>query len=164
VVLAALLTAGLVAAQRGGGGGGSRGGDMGMGMPRAQQQTKADLIAEKLKLSKEQKEQVGDILKAAGESAAALSQQINSGRQLIVQAMVGGKDSGDYYDKLLAAFTDALAKMDGVEATAYGKIYALLKPNQQKSAEQVFDEVMAGMFTRSGGGGGGAGGGRRRGQ
>ena len=164
VVLAALLTAGLVAAQRGGGGGGmggGRGGDMGMGMQR-QQQTKADLIAEKLKLNKEQKDQVGDILRAAAESAGQLGQAIVNGRQLITQAMVNGKDSGDDYDKLLAAFTDVLAKMDGVEATAYGKIYALLKPNQQKNAEQVFDEVMAGMFMRSGGGGGA--GSRRRGQ
>jgi Spy/CpxP family protein refolding chaperone len=161
VVLAALLTAGLVAAQRGGGGGG-RGGDMGMGMPRAQSQTKENQIAEKLKLTKEQRDQVDDILKTAAESAGTLSQQIVNGRQMIAQAMVTGKDSGDDYNKLLAAFTGVLGKMDGVEATAYGKIYALLKPNQQKNAEQVFDEVMAGMFTRSGGGAGG--GGRRRGQ
>lgn len=161
VVLAALLTAGLVAAQRGGGGG--RGGDMGgMGMPRPQQQTRADQLAEKLKLNKEQKEQLAEILKTAGESAGPLSQQIGNGRQMIVQAMVNGKDSGDDYDKLLAAYTAVLAQMDGVEATAYGKIYALLKPNQQKNAEQAFTETMAGMFTRAGGGAGG--GGRRRGQ
>jgi hypothetical protein len=160
VLLAALLTAGLVAAQRGGGGG--RGGDMGggMGMPRPQQQTKADQLAEKLKLNKEQKEQVGDILKTAAESAGPLSQQINNGRQMIVQAIIGGKDSGEDYDKLMAAYTAVLAQMDGVEASAYGKIYALLKPNQQKNAEQAFTETMAGIFARSGG----AGGGRRRGQ
>ena len=162
VVLAALLTAGLVAAQRGGGGGG-RGGDMGMGMPRAQSQTKENQIAEKLKLTKEQRDQVDDILKTAAESAGTLSQQIVNGRQMIAQAMVTGKDSGDDYNKLLTAFTAVLAQMDSLEATTYGKIYALLKPNQQKSAEQVFDETMAGMFIRSGGGAGG-GGGRRRGQ
>jgi Spy/CpxP family protein refolding chaperone len=160
VVLAALLTAGLVAAQRGGGGG--RGGDMEMGMPRPQQPSKADQIAEKLKLNKEQKAQVADILKAAAESAGTLNRQINNGRQMIAQAMVSGKDSGDDYNRLLGAFTAVLAQMDGVEATAYGKIYALLKPNQQKNAELVFSEVMAGMFAGPGGGGAGAGGGGRR--
>ncbi|HMD69861.1 MAG TPA: Spy/CpxP family protein refolding chaperone [Bryobacteraceae bacterium] len=156
VVVAALLTAGLVAAQRGGGGmGGSRGGDMGMGMPRSQQ-TKLDQIADKLKLSKEQKAQVADILSSAAESAAPLSQQIGKGRGAIASDLATGTDSTGDCNKL----QDLLAQMDGIEATAYGKIYALLKPNQQKNAEQVFDELMAGMFIRSGGGGGG----RRRGQ
>lgn len=162
VVLAALLTAGLVVAQRGGGGGGNRGGEMGgMGMGRPQSQGGLEQIAEKLKLNKDQKDQVADILKAAAESAGPFNQQIRNGRQMITQAMVNGKDSGDDYNKLLAAFTAVEAQMDGVEATAYGKIYALLKPNQQKNAEQVFGELIAGMLSRSGGGGGG---GRRRGQ
>ena len=166
VIVAALLTVGLVAAQRGGGGGGNRGGgggDMGMGMPRPQSGGRLEQIAEKLKLNREQKEQVSDILKSAAESVGPMNQQIANGRQMIANAMVSGKDSGDDYNKLLTAFTAVLAQMDSLEATTYGKIYALLKPNQQKSAEQVFDETMAGMFIRSGGGAGGVGG-RRRGQ
>jgi alanyl-tRNA synthetase len=155
--MAVLLTAGLVAAQRGGGGGG---GDRGGMMPRPQQQTKADQLAEKLKLNKEQKEQAAEVLKTAAESAGALNQKIANGRQMMVQAIVNGKDSGEDYDNLLAAFTAVLGEMDSVEATAYGKIYALLKPNQQKNAEPAFTELMAGMFARAGGGGGG----RRRGQ
>jgi Spy/CpxP family protein refolding chaperone len=156
VILAILLTAGLVAAQRGGGGmGGSRGGNPGFGMGRSQSQNKLDQIAEKLKLNKEQKDQVADILKAAAESAAPVNLKINECRRGIANDLVTGTDSGDEYTNLLAAYTTAVAQMDGIEAAAYGKIYALLKPNQQKNAEQVFDEAMAGMFTTSGGGGGG---------
>ncbi len=156
VILAAMLTAGLAAAQsKGGSKGGGMGNDMG-GMPtsRPQQQTKADQIAEKLKLNKEQKEQIPGILTAAFESAGTLSQQILNGRRMIADAVVNGKDSGDDYNKLMAAYTSVLAQMDNVEATTYSKIYALLKPNQQKLAEPVFTEVMAGMFMRSAAGGG----------
>ena len=53
---------------------------------------------------------------------------------------------------MMAQYTDLLAKMAGVEATAYAKIYALLKPNQQSKAAMVFDEQMAGMFMGGGGG------------
>ncbi len=154
-VLAGILAAGLLCAQKGGkgGGGGSNMGG-GMGMPRPQQQSKMDILADKLKLSKEQKDQVLNIMNAAAETAGPISSQINQGRGLIVQAMVQGQDNTDDFKKLMAAYTNALAQMDNIEATAYAKIYALLKPNQQKAASQVFDEIMAGIFMRSGGGGG----------
>ena len=132
-----------------------------MGMPRMGMTTKADQLAEKLKLTKEQKDQVGAILKAAAESAAPLGQQLDKGRQMMTQAMVKGTDSGDDYNKLLTAITDVQIKLDGIEAKAYADIYALLKPNQQKSGEQVFTEVMAGIFNSPVGGPGRGG---RRGQ
>ena len=47
--------------------------------------------------------------------------------------------------------------MTGIEAEAYGELYALLKPNQQAKAPQAF-ELMAGIF--AGGMPGGAGRGR----
>lgn len=152
VILAAILAAGLVSAQ-----GGKKGGSKGMedsSMPMRQPQSKLDQIADKLKLNKEQKEQALNIMNAAAETAGPLNQKINNGRQLIVGAMVNGKDSGDDYDKLIGAYTAALAEMDNAEASAYGKIYVLLKPNQQKSGEQVFTELFAGVFIRGGGGGG----------
>jgi hypothetical protein len=156
VIVATLLAAGLAMAQRGGtgGAGGSRNGEMGgMGMPRPGQPNKLDQIAEKLKLNKEQKDELATIVSGAAETAGTLNQQIANGRRMIADAIVNGKDSGDDYDKLIAAYTGVLAQMDNVEATAYGKIYALLKPNQQKNAEAVFTDLMAGMFIRSGGGG-----------
>jgi hypothetical protein len=54
--------------------------------------------------------------------------------------------------------------MTGIEAEAFGKLYALLKPNQQAKAPQAF-ELMAGMFAGGGMPGGGRGGeGRREGR
>jgi len=163
VLVAALLTAGLLAAQRGGGGGGSRGGgDMPMGMQRPQQTNKLTQMADKLKLSKEQTAQVADILQAAAVSAAPLSQKIAEGRRSMANDMITGQDKGDDYTKRLADFTAALGQMDALEAATYAKIYALLKPNQQKNAELVFEEQMAGIFIRTASGS--PGGGRRRGQ
>ena len=161
VVLAAILAVGLLSAQgkKGGGSKGGGGGDMGGMMPRAPQ-SKMEQLSDKLKLNKEQKEEVANILNAAGEAAGPLNQQLNNGRQQIAGAMVNGKDNGDDYNKVVSAYTSALAQMDGLEATAYGKVYALLKPNQQKGAEAAFTEVFAGIFMRQAGGGGG----RRKGQ
>ena len=39
--------------------------------------------------------------------------------------------------------------MTSIEAEAFGKLYALLKPNQQAKAPQAF-ELMAGMFAGGG--------------
>jgi hypothetical protein len=50
--------------------------------------------------------------------------------------------------------------MTSIEAEAFGKLYALLKPNQQAKAPQAF-ELMAGLFA-GGGMQGGAGRGRGR--
>jgi Spy/CpxP family protein refolding chaperone len=150
ILLAGLLAVGLLSAQRNKGGGSS---NSDMGMPRPQQpQSKMDVIADKLKLSKDQRDQALNIMNAAFESAQPIGGQIAQGRQLIVQAMVQGQDNTDDFKKLMTAYTNALAQMDGVETTAYSKLYAILKPNQQKAGEQVFAEVMAGMFVRAGGG------------
>jgi len=48
---------------------------------------------------------------------------------------------------LTGAYEAVLAQMAGIEAAAYGKLYASLKPNQQSKAPQVFADQMAGMFT-----------------
>ena len=66
----------------------------------------------------------------------------------------------DDVKKLMGDYAIVSAQMTGIETEAFGKLYALLKPNQQAKAPQAF-EMMAGMFA---GGGAGAGGGRGRGQ
>jgi len=153
VLVAAVLAASLLSAQRGGRNSGASGDETPMPRPRAQ--NRMDQIADKLKLNKEQKEEVLNIVNASVESASPISEQIANGRMMITQAMVQGQDNTDDFKKLMTAFTNALAQMDNLEATTFGKIYALLKPNQQKNAEQVFTDLMAGMFMRAGGGRGG---------
>jgi hypothetical protein len=175
VFLTAVLAAGLASAQRGGGGdmgsegemggGGMRGrggmdaGGMGGGMPGGmRRQTKEELLLEKLKLNKDQKEEAMKILSAAREKAAPVRDQLTKGRQVIVSVMLEKREED--VKKLMGDYAIVSAQMTGIEAEAFAKIYALLKPNQQSKAPQAF-ELMAGMFSGGGMQGGGS---RGRGQ
>jgi hypothetical protein len=173
LLLMAVLAAGLASAQRGGGGGdqgdesvmgggggrgGSRGGDMGAGLPQVHRLTKQEMLLDKLKLNKEQKEEATKILSAAMEKAAPARDMLTKGRVVIANAITG-KASEEEIKNLLGQYTAVNATMTGIEAEAFSKLYALLKPNQQSKAPQAF-ELMAGMFAGSGMPGGGAGRGR----
>src|ERR1035438_3434116 len=88
LLLTAVLAAGFASAQRGGGGmggdcvgvGGGAGASMGGGMPQGRRQSKQDMLFDKLKLSKDQKETAQAILSAAMEKAAPARDQLNKGR------------------------------------------------------------------------------------
>ena len=187
IMLTAVLAVGLASAQRGGGGsgmgagtgdeggmgggggaggmGGMGGGGMPGGMPR--KQTKADMLLDKLKLSKEQKEDVVTILNAANEKAAPIREQLAKGRAMMANMITSKAPEADL-KKLMGDYTTVAAMMTNIEAEAFGKIYAILKPNQQAKAPQAF-ELMAGMFNAAppgpgrgrGGQGRGEGGGRQ---
>ena len=173
LLLTAILAAGFAAAQdeppmggggggRGGGGGGRGGGDMGasLGGAMPRKATKGEQLADKLKLNKEQKDDAVAILSAANEKAAPIREQLNKGRAYIANAITS-KSSEDDLKKLMGDYTQVAAMMTNIEAEAFGKIYAILKPNQQSKAPQAF-ELMAGMF--AGGAPGGQGRGRAGGQ
>lgn len=144
----------------GGGGRSGRGGDMGAdamgGMPRQQRQTKAEIVADKLRLNKEQKEQFANIVSAGQEEMRPILQQISQGRNVIITAIIQGK-SGDDINKLMSQFTDLMAQRGAVEAKAYGKLYAILDPKQQAKAAPIFATEMDGLFEARGGGRGGRG-------
>jgi hypothetical protein len=180
LIMAGILVAAIAFAQRGGGGmggdegggegmgmggsrsrGGNMGGDMGAGMPRVQRQTREEQLADKLKLNKEQKEQLGTILSAAREKAGPLRETLLKQKLAVAQAISSGQ-SEEQVKKVMADYSAVAAQMDSIEAEAFGKIYAMLKPNQQSKAEQGF-ELMAGMFD-SAGRGQGMGMGRGRGE
>src|SRR5580700_5537163 len=104
-ILATTLATTLGFAQRGGGGMGGEGGmgeggagmggsGMGGGM-RVQRQSKLDMIADKLKLNKEQKDQVQTIFLAALEESRPLGEQTMKGREAIASAMITGKSEDD---------------------------------------------------------------------
>lgn len=167
IVLTAALVTTLALAQRGGGGmggeggmgesgaGGGGGGRMGSGgmesgTPRVQRQSKLDTIAEKLKLNKEQKDQVQTIFLAALEESRPLGEQIMKGREAIAGAIIAGKSEDDI-QKMLDEYAGLAAQMTGIEAKAFAKVCALLKPNQQQKAPAAF-EIMAGMFGAQTGG------------
>jgi hypothetical protein len=168
LLLTVVLAAGFASAQRGGGGGGGdeggmgggggRGGDMGAGLPQVRRLSKQEMLMDKLKLNKEQKEEAAKILSAAMEKAVPARDLLTKGRIVIANAITG-KASEEDIKKLWGQYTAVNATMTGIEAEAFGKLYALLKPNQQSKAPQAF-ELMAGMFAGGGTPDGGAGRGR----
>jgi hypothetical protein len=171
LLLTAVLAAGFASAQggrgggggdEGGGGGRGSGGDMGAPMPQVRRLTKTEMLFDKLKLNKEQKEEAAKILSAAMEKAAPTRDLLSKGRIVIANSLLT-KGSEEDLKKFLGEYTTVGATMTGIEAEAFGKLYALLKPNQQSKAPQAF-ELMAGMFAGSPMPGGGAGRGRGEGR
>ncbi len=167
LLLSATLAVGLASAQgkKGGGSGGGMGADMPM---RMQRQSRIDMIADKLKLTKEQKDDIAKIFDAAQEKATPLNEQVRNGRSKVTEMLIAGKNSGEEWDSLMKAFTGVLAQQEEVEVEAYQKMYAALDDKQKPKAGPVFEELMAGMFAgrdwkRAPGGAGGMGGGMGRG-
>jgi hypothetical protein len=159
LLVTAALAGGLASAQRSGGAGGmgGMGGDAAMSgtMSPVRRQSKQDILFDKLKLNKGQKEEATKILSAAMEKAAPTRDVLAKGRVIIANTITG-KASEDELKKLLGEYATVSATMTAIEAEAFGKLYALLKPNQQAKAPQAF-EVLAGIFD---GGGQGRGEGR----
>lgn len=177
LLLAGVLAIGAASAQRGGGGGDETGGMGGGGMDRgggmggggggvmARKPTKPEQFADKLKLNKEQREETATILAAARERSGAVRAELDDRRAKIAGAFIDGK-SPEEVSKITADYAAVVAQMTKIEADAFARIYALLKPNQQSKAEQAF-EIMAGMFSGAATrprGAGGMGGGMGRGR
>jgi len=153
-----------------GGGGGSRGGGAGsemngmsgMGSTRPQKESKADQIAGKLKLSKDQKTEFESILEVSYQDAAQVRGQLAQQRAELANATLTGQ-SADQIAQISKAYTTVEAQMTGLEVKAFQKIYALLKPNQTAHAPEAFDP-MAGTLDPAAGGRGMGGMGRGRGR
>src|SRR3954454_23048551 len=164
LLLAGVLSAALASAQgRGGGGGGDEmggvggggmgggggrdmgAGRMGMGGCMARKPTKAEQFADKLKLNKEQREEVATIMMAALERSGSIRTDLDDRRAKLAGALIDGKPAEEL-NKLTTDYAAVAAQMTKVQADAFAKIYALLRPNQQGKADQAF-ELMAGMFS-----------------
>jgi hypothetical protein len=116
-------------------------------------------LIDRLKLdAKTQAPEVRLLLMDASREAAAPSQKMLELRQRLVNLAIQNKN--DEMAAAVTAYEAAAAEMAGVEARAFAKIYALLKPNQQANAPDAF-AAMAGMFQPSPARGGGGRGGQR---
>jgi hypothetical protein len=133
----------------GGGKGGSRdsgnmgGGDMG-GSRRVQKESKADLIANRLKLSTDQKSEFGTIMEATHKDALPVIQQLLKSRQDLANAILSGKPDADI-EPLNQALSDAQFQMTGVEVKTFQRLVGILKPNQVAKAPEAFD-LMGDIF------------------
>ena len=171
VFLTGIALAALAAAQGpggggpgGGGGGGGRGGSMSdpsvgggnMGRASYHKESKAEQVANRLKLSSDQKTEYNSILQSTWKDAAPIVQQVLKSHQDLANAMLNGKSEAEV-SPLNQALSDAEFQMTGVEVKTFQKIIALLKPNQMSKAPEAFD-LMAGIFLPQGAGRGGWGG------
>src|SRR5215831_15820958 len=109
LLVIATFTAIAAIAQPGGGGGGG-----GMGGMRARTPAKFEAFFDKLKLSKDQKEEVSTLFDDAQKDAAPLREQMMKGRQAIAEAMFAKKSDAEV-GKLMEAYTQVSAQMTGIE-------------------------------------------------
>ena len=162
LVLTLTTLAGPAFAQEEGGGGPGpgAGGGGGSGLPSDinAPRTIPQQFAAKLKLDKVQGPAVDQILTAAATQAAPPAAQMLQLRQRMLNALHAGR--GDEVKAAQDAYASAAADVARIEAAAFAKVYALLKPNQQKDAPQAF-ALIAGLFSISPTGGGAARGGSR---
>jgi hypothetical protein len=117
--------------------------------------TPAETFMAKLKLDeKTQVPEAEQILTAAAREAAPLATQLLQFRQGLLNAEVG-KDA-EMVKKGIEAYTATAAKLATIEAQAFAKIYAMLKPNQQSKAAEAFEllPVIIAPGTPVAGGGG----------
>lgn len=148
VLLMAALAATVAMAQRGGGGGGGRkgGGDMGAAMPMGMgMKNPIDIIAEELKLNKDQKKDVKNILDEAQKEANPVRDQMSKSRIAIGEAVAGGK-SQDEINQLSAAEGALEAQMAMIELHAFVKVYNALD-SEQKNLTRSFFPTTKGMFS-----------------
>jgi hypothetical protein len=116
------------------------------GAPRLnlEQSSPAEQLIDKLKLdSKTQAPEVRLLLMDASREAAPVGQKLLELRQRLVNLALQNKP--DELAPVVEAYAAAAKDMAAIEARAFTKIYAVLKPNQQPNAAPAF-AIMAGMF------------------
>ena len=131
---------------------------MGGGAPMARRATKYELFVDKLKLNKDQQEEAQRTINAAVERMGTARAEMDTRKAKIAGAIIDGK-SAEEVTKLTAEYAESSAGSMKIEAEAFGKIWATLKPNQQQKADQAF-ELFTSMFAMTGRGRGGMGRGR----
>ena len=130
-----------------GGGGGRSGLPSDINAPR----TIPQQFAAKLKLDKTQGPAVDQILTAAASQAVAPVAQMLQSRQRLLNALRANNEVE--IKAAQDAYASAAADVARIEAAAFGKVYGMLKPNQQKEAPQAF-ALIAGLFSNPAIGGG----------
>ncbi len=140
LLLAGILAATLASAQRGGGGRGASNTPIMM----ASQPDKLTILADNLKLNKDQKKLVKTVLDEGQKEAAPLRDEAAKSQQAIGQAVSAGKTQ-DEIDQLVKSHAAIESQMAGVEMKAFVKIYQELDKDQQSKAQVLF-QMMNGIF------------------
>jgi Spy/CpxP family protein refolding chaperone len=143
ILAVAMVFAAIAAAQRPGGGGGAPSGPAatdagGWGSAHARFLSPFEQLAVKLKLDKDQRAAAEPIVDAAQTAMVQAQQKLVEARKELVLAMLDPKTNPDEVAKLTAAYTALSAQAKTLESAAFGKICALLKPNQLSKAVPTF--------------------------
>jgi hypothetical protein len=83
------------------------------------------------------------ILTVAAEQAGPVARQMQQLRIQLVNAEIGG--APDDAKKALEAYLESAVRMAEIEADAFTRLRALLKPSQEKRLDEAF-AIMAGIF------------------
>ena len=132
-------------AQRGGGGGG-RGGNSSMGdnIPMmASRPNRLDIITEYMKLSKDQRKDVKNIMDEGQKEAAPVRDQMAKASLEVGAAVAGGK--ADEIERATKSYVELQTKMTAIEMKAFAAVYKLLDSDQQQKTGTVFP-MMNGIF------------------
>ena len=159
VLAAGILAASLAMAQggmgRGGGMGGDEGGGGGMGGGRGgssmdipnisgARPSRFDQLTQVLKLNKDQKKEVKNVLDEAQKEANPVRDQLSKSRVAIGDAIQAGKNP-DEINQLVQSEATLQSQMAGIELNAFAKIFKGLDKDQQANTRTVF-QMMKGMF------------------
>ncbi len=149
LILIGTLATGFAFAQRGGGMGeegmGGAGGRGGMDLPNiTRTPSRIDVLADSLKLSKEQKKSVKNIMDAAQKQANPIHEQIVKSRLAIGEAVQNGKGQ-DEIKQLVSAEASLEAQMARIELDAFVTIYKGLEQDQRSQTRNLF-MMMKGVF------------------
>ena len=116
----------------------------GFGRASYHKETKPEQLANRLKLSNDQKVELNTIFESTYKDSAPIVQQLLKSRQDLANALLNGKSEAEVAP-LNQALSDAEFQMTGVEVKAFQRIVAILKPNQMAKAPESFD-LMGGIF------------------
>jgi hypothetical protein len=130
---------------------GGKGNGMGS-MGAVHKATKAEMIADRLKLNKEQKSDLETLLTSTAKEAEPVVQQLGKVRAAYASALISGKTDADL-EPVAKAVAEAQFAMTGVEVRAFQSIVGFLKPNQLAKAPEAFD-IMEDIFMPQPSGGG----------
>jgi Spy/CpxP family protein refolding chaperone len=95
-----------------------------------------DRIADRLELTDSQREQVASIMRTHRAGSAALRQQLAEYRRQIREASLSASFDESAVRALTEKEAEAIASLSASRAVMINKIYAVLTPDQQASAEE----------------------------
>lgn len=144
ILLAGLLASTMMFAQRGGGGN-RGGGGMNMGAGGFSAGSRLDRMSEALKLTKDQKKDVKEVMDEAQKEASPIHEQITKSHLEIGEAVAAGKPQEEI-DKAVRSEAELETQMASIELHAFAKVVASLEVEQKQRGVPMVFAMVRGAF------------------